>query len=81
MMDDTPSFGDRFKVFIVEPMSLFWLLIPIVLIAGVVLTIRTGDIAWEAFYSAGMLILLVHFLAGRRGVHAWPWSGREDDES
>ena len=78
MTERNASLKDRFLVFIVEPMSLFWILIAGVLIAGVVITLRTGSIAWEAFFAAAMLSLLVTFTARLRDVHAWPWSGRRN---
>ena len=76
MTDGRTSLKDRFLVFIVEPMSMFWILIVLVLVAGLVQTLRSGSIAWEAFSAAAMLSLLVTFMARLRDVHAWPWSGR-----
>ena len=77
MTEEEPTPRERILTFMVEPMSMFWILIATILIAGIVLTVRNRAIAWEAFFSAATLSLLVQFLAQLRDVHAWPWSGRK----
>lgn len=72
--DEPVPLAGRLLGFAARPLSAYWLLLVVILAAGIIISIVDKAVVWEAIFSALVLAVLIVFMARRTNVPPWPWS-------